>query len=129
MGNGRPTAETLFLIADKWGVSARWLATEEGPMVLAPARVSPHEAIALPQHEVELLSNYRQSDPRWKLALRLLAALGTEEQVEVATDVNVIIARVLGKKPAEVRYASNEKVAAAFGEAPHVAARKVKNRG
>jgi transcriptional regulator with XRE-family HTH domain len=129
MAAGRPTPETIFVIADKWNVSARWLATEVGPMVVARPEMTTSESIALPSDELELLSNYRQADGRWKLALRLLAALGTEQQVEVATDVNVIIARVLRKKPSDLRYASNERVAAAYGDAPHVAARKIKPKG
>lgn len=72
--------------------------------------------------ERALIARYRQADPRWQLSLRLLAALATEDQIEAATDVNVVIARIMGKKPAEVRYASNEAVAEAFGKAPHVVA-------
>jgi hypothetical protein len=97
----------------------RWLATGEQASAGSAAVNGDLSA-----SERDLVARYRNADPRWQLALRLLAALGTEEQVEFATDVNVIIARILGKKPADVRYASNERVAAAFGEAPHVTARK-----
>jgi hypothetical protein len=71
-----------------------------------------------------LIARYRAADPRWQLSLRLLAALATEDQFEVARDVNVVIARVFRKNPAEIRYASNERVAAAFGKAPHVKAKE-----
>lgn len=70
--------------------------------------------------ERALIARYRAADPRWQLSLRLLAALATEDQIEVATDVNVVIARIAGKKPAEIRYALNERVAEAYGTAPHV---------
>lgn len=129
MGDGKPSAETLFALSDtleKSGVpypfcAARWLATGEDAVSAVGMRP---EQPRLEADELELALRYRDADPRWKLALRLLAALGAEAQVEVATDVNVIIARVLGKKPTEVRYATNERVAAAYGEAPHVAVRK-----
>lgn len=86
--------------------------------------VSAEQAQAGPEftsQERDLIARYRAADPRWQLSLRLLAALATEDQIEAATDVNVVVARILGKKPADVRYASNERVAAAFGVAPHVA--------
>jgi transcriptional regulator with XRE-family HTH domain len=122
MNGSLPRADTLFMIAEKLGVDARWLATGEGDMI---ARAAPQ---GLPLPEAQLIARYRAADPRWQLSLRLLAALATEDQVEAATDVNMVMARILGKKPAEVRYASNEAVAAAFGDAPHVAARKRKER-
>jgi transcriptional regulator with XRE-family HTH domain len=122
MGDGQPSAETLFGVADKLrelGVAyplsdPRWLAT---------GQAAPNEPADAPRDEMELTARYRNADPRWKLALRLMAALGTEDQVEFATDVNMIIARIAGKKPADIRYAANERVAEAYGPAPHVAAR------
>lgn len=33
MGKGRPAPESIFRIADRWKVDARWLATEEGQML------------------------------------------------------------------------------------------------
>lgn len=77
-----------------------------------------HQDAELTNDERALIVRYRNADPRWQLSLRLLAALATEDQIEAATDVNVVVARILGKKPAEIRYASNERVAAAFGPAP-----------
>lgn len=32
MDKGRPTPENIFLIADKWALSPRWVALEEGPV-------------------------------------------------------------------------------------------------
>lgn len=128
MGDGQPAADTLFAVADKLRQlgaplpysDARWLATGESEQL--PTRSD------TPPLERELVANYRSADPRWQLSLRLLAALANEYQIEAATDVNVVVARILGKKPAEVRYALNERVAEAYGEAPHVAARKAKEK-
>lgn len=113
MGDGTPTPQMIFHIADVWRVDARWLATGEGEMI---PRAGSSD---LSQQEEDLVARFRSADPRWQLSLRLLAALASEDQIEAATDVNMVIARILGKKPAEVRYASNERVAAAFGPAPH----------
>lgn len=38
--DGIPKPDHLYLIEDKWNVSARWLAREEGPMVLDRIRHS-----------------------------------------------------------------------------------------
>lgn len=113
MGDGQPAADTVFSIADTLKVDPRWLAT---------GQESQSARAGIDQQELEFLANYRVADPRWRLSLRLLAALATEDQIEVASDVNVVIARIFGKRPSDVRYTSNERVAAAFGEAPHVAA-------
>lgn len=67
------------------------------------------EAFELSPEEKNLIARYREADPRWRLSLRLLAALATEDQIEVATDVNVVIARIVGKKPKELRYASDKR--------------------
>ncbi len=113
-----PKVEMVFKIADRFGVDPRWLGTGEGSMLIRPVSSD------LTAQEEDLLARYRDSDPRWQLSLRLLAALATEDQIEAATDVNVVIARILGKKPAELRYPSDARVRRALGDAPHVAARK-----
>lgn len=110
-----PSAEKLFEIADKLGVDPRWLATGHREEV---------EHNGLRPHELDLLARFRSADPRWQLALRLLSALATEDQIEFAHDVNFIIARIAGKKPSEIRYTANERVAETYGTAPHVAARR-----
>lgn len=115
---GEPKPEQLFVIADKWKVDARWLATGRGQMLAAGT------GSTLAAHEEELMARYRDADPRWQLSLRLLAALATEEQIEASTDVNMVIARIFGKKPSDLRYPSDTKVRAFKGDAPHVATRK-----
>lgn len=115
---GEPKPEQLFAIADKWKVDARWLATGRGQMLTAG------QGSRLEHHEDELLKRYRDADPRWQLSLRLLAALATEDQIEASTDVNMVIARIFGKKPADLKYPPDSKVRAFKGDAPHVVARK-----
>lgn len=70
--------------------------------------------------EQALVARYRAADPRWQLSLRLLAALAVEDQLAVATDVNIVVARILGMKPKDLRYPSDAEVAAKLGPAPHV---------
>lgn len=112
-------------ISRKWGYAIEWLMSGTGQKKFgkeAPLASEPQNG-ELSQDEKALIARYRTADPRWQLSLRLLAALATEDQIEAATDVNVVVARIMGKKPAEVRYASNEAVAAAFGKPPNVAPR------
>lgn len=119
-GTGEPKPAQIYRIADRWGVDPRWLATGEGGMLPRPS------TDGLEPVEEELLARYREADPRWKLSLRLLSHLATEEQIEAAADVNVVMARIFGKRPREIRPVSNRAVERAFGDAPHVAARKAK---
>lgn len=118
MAGSLPRAGVIYRMADKWGLNPRWLATGQGSML------GPSDAIvadtSLETHERELLARYRAADPRWQLSLRLLAALAVEDQIEAATDVNMVVARIMGKKPADVRYVSNERVRQAFGDVPQV---------
>lgn len=106
-----PSSDTLFAIADAFKVNARWLATGMGEMLAAG------NGAQLEPHEESLLEHYRAADPRWKLSLRLLAALANEDQIEASTDVDMVIARIFGKRP---KYVSNERVRKALGDAPHV---------
>jgi transcriptional regulator with XRE-family HTH domain len=112
-----PTRKRQAKVAAALGITVQEL-------VVGPSAATAAEPAAeygeFSQDERSLIARYRAADPRWQLSLRLLAALATEQQIEVATDVNVIIARIIGKKPSEVRYAENERVAAAYGQAPHV---------
>lgn len=114
----------------KYGYAMDWLMEGKGPKKngLDAKEPSVPASIELTPQETDLIARYRAADPRWQLSLRLLAALATEDQIEVASDVNVLIARVFRKKPADVKYASDERVAAALGDAPHVARRKAKER-
>lgn len=111
----------------KYGYAMDWLMTGKGTKkngALPTPDPSVPSYADLSTLEADLIARYRAADPRWQLSLRLLAALATEDQFEVARDVNVVIARVFRKNPAEIRYASNERVAAAFGKAPHVKAKE-----
>lgn len=85
---------------------------EFGVMVDAPAEAE------FTIHERALIDRYRLADARWQLSLRLLAALATEDQIEVASDVNVVIARILGMKPKDLRYPSDKEVAKKIGPLP-----------
>ena len=117
-----PGVETIFLISDRWSLNPRWLALGEGdPKPSAPAKESDLEP-----SEIELLRRYRDSDPRWQLSLRLLSIISTEEQFELAGDVNTLIARIFGKKADDLKYPSDKKVRRIIGDAPHVLARKKK---
>jgi len=50
--------------------------------------------------EAEMLKAYRGSSSRWKLALRHMAALHEDnEQEEVASGVNILMASILGRRP------------------------------
>jgi transcriptional regulator with XRE-family HTH domain len=103
-GKGEPSPAALFNIADRWGVDARWLATGKGDML---GRQVPQ---GLPAHEEELLERYRGAAPLWRLALQLLSSLAVEDQAEAASDVNVVLARIFGKKPQDVRPIGNQRM-------------------
>lgn len=116
---GEPKPAQLYLIADKWGVDPRWLATEHGQMLL-PAPVTAD----LEPLEEQLLSQYRRADPRWQLSIRLLCGLAVEDQLVIASDVNVVVARILGMKPKDLRYPTDAEVKDKLGLPPTSAVRK-----
>lgn len=72
MNGSVPRADTIFDIADKLRVDARWLATGAGEMIAAV----PDSAIG-PQLR-DLISRYEAAGPRWKLSIRTLARIATE---------------------------------------------------
>lgn len=119
MGDGQPSIEKLFDIADRCAVDPRWLATEEGDMDQAPA-LPPD----LDQNERTLLLSFRKAEPRWQLALRLLAALATPDQVEVAGDINMVVARLVGMKPKDLKYPKDTVAEKKLGLPPGAGARK-----
>lgn len=115
----------------RWGYTVDWLINgggrkfDEAMATTAEARLEgADESVQLSTEEEDLIARYRSADARWRLCIRLLSYVATEEQNEVAGDVNVILARVFGKRPRDIRPVSNKAVAAAYGDAPHVAARK-----
>jgi hypothetical protein len=105
MAGSLPRADKLFEHAERFGVDPLWYATGRGDMIHKPP--TPDGLLA---HEDEFLGRFRAADPRWRLALQLLAALAVEDQIEVATDVNVIMARIAGKKPHELRPVGNKRM-------------------
>lgn len=105
MEGGLPRADRVFEFADRFGVDPRWFATGQGEMLAMAATPE-----GLPPHEELLLERFRVADPRWRLSLQLLAALAVEDQIEAATDVNVIVARIAGKKPHELRPVGNKRM-------------------
>lgn len=113
MAGSMPRGDKLFEHADKLGVDPRWLATGRGDML---ARALP--PAEMPEDETTLLDRYRACDARWKLSIRLLAMVGTEDMDEVAESVNVVLARVFAKHPSEIRPVSNERVEKAYGRPP-----------
>lgn len=115
---GEPKPAQLYLIADKWGVDPRWLATEHGQMLPAPV------ATGLEPLEEQLIAQYRRADPRWQLSVRLLAGLAVEEQLLAATDVNVVVARILRMRPQDLRYPSDAEIKDKLGLPPPAAERE-----
>lgn len=109
---------SLLAAANVLKVNYDWLATGKGE-----ARGAPAETISLTPEEIDLIERYRRCDPRWQLSIRLLSYVATEDQHEVAGDVNIVLARVFGKRPQDIKYVSNKRVEQTFGQAPHVAAR------
>lgn len=83
MDTGKPSGEDLFLIAERWKVEARWLATGEGSML---PRVAAAELAA---DEQDLLDRYRGADARGKLSLRAIAQIATTDPAEYSADVNI----------------------------------------
>lgn len=121
MKGTNPRPAELFVVEELWGVSAKWLATEEGPML---ARVAGAGEDGLTEEERLLIKNYRAAEPRWQLSLRLLSYVATEQQNEVAGMVNVIIAKAFGKAPQDIKPIGSRRVRKAYGDAPHVRRRR-----
>lgn len=67
MADGEPRPAMIFKIADKWGVDARWLATDEGHIV------PPAGGAGLRQDELELIKGYRKATAPHRLSLRVMA--------------------------------------------------------
>jgi hypothetical protein len=65
-GSSTPSPENVFLTADTWQISARWLATGEGSMMDT-------HASALNRQESEILAAYRGAPADGKSSLRTLA--------------------------------------------------------
>lgn len=104
MDGSLPRADKLFEHAERFGVDPKWYATGKGQMLsYAPTP-------ELPADEAVLIECYRKAEPRWRLSLQMLAHLATEDQIEVAGDVNMVLARVFGKKPHELRPISNKRM-------------------
>lgn len=101
---GEPKPAQIYTISDKWGVSARWLAKEEGPMYAAED------------------TETRATNPREEQMLMLFRGLTREQQRELILNNNASVAanREIQKafldKP--LRTYSNEDVEAAFGKTP-----------
>lgn len=66
-GSSTPSPENVFLIADAWRMSARWLATGEGGMLELSA------SEVLNKQEAEILTAYRGAPADGKSSLRTLA--------------------------------------------------------
>lgn len=81
----------LIRIAKVLRVRPEWLVTGEQPME--------PQTENLKQDELELLKAYRVASARWKLALRHIAGLPDNEQEEVASGVNILVAEILGRRP------------------------------
>lgn len=115
-----PSRKRMADVAKALGVTVSQLVTGEAPQAQQPSAA--YEAFS--NDERALIARYRAADPRWQLSLRLLAALATADQREVAGDVNIILARVFGKRPVDIKPVSSQRVRKAYGDAPHVAARQ-----
>lgn len=74
----------------------------------------------LSEQERQLVECYRVADPRWRLSLRLLAAIATSAQDEIAEAVNVVIAKIFAKHPSDLKYTPDARVHEVLGDAPHV---------
>jgi transcriptional regulator with XRE-family HTH domain len=127
-GLDQPGRKARAALAKVFGLSEAYI--EFGPAT-ASRVTQVQEQQAQPYHltdeERSLIASYRRADPRWRLSLRLLAALSDpEDQIDAATDVNMVVARVMGKKVKDLRYADDRRVEETFGKAPHVAAREAR---
>lgn len=111
MDKGRPTPEYIYLIADKWRVNPRWLATEQGEMT-----------------DGRSAAQQRPLSTREEIAIELFAGLTNLQQKEqikalrALYDANRLIREQFMDRP--LRNVSNEEVEKAFGPVPGPASRK-----
>lgn len=84
---------TLIALSKALRVRPEWLALGELP-------IEPTPESSLKPDERDLLQNYRSASNRWKISLRYMAGLRADnEQEEVASGMNVLLAKILGSKP------------------------------
>lgn len=102
---GEPKPAQLFLIADKWKVSVRWLATGDGSMLPSQPQSSPSDITA---REEILLHLYR--------GLFTLQQARLVQGLRALFDANQITRKELGQKA--LRGVSDEEVERAFGKVP-----------
>lgn len=133
VGRERPTVNSWFNerepnLADFMATCAAMGADAKLILFGSPVQAVTDQAAPQSMNKIEsdLLAHFRAADPRWRLALRLLAALGVNQQIEAAEDVNVIIARILGMKTAVKPKYTNRQTAKILGYPAPVRARKAK---
>jgi transcriptional regulator with XRE-family HTH domain len=78
----------LIAISSALKIRPAWLVNGRGPM-------DADELETLSADERELLHNYREALPRWKVSVRYMAQLrGDAEQDEAAESMNVVLAKI-----------------------------------
>lgn len=70
MGEGEPRPAMIFRMADRWNVSPRWLATEQGQMVGEPPTGGTYS-----KDEVALVRRHRKASPQVRAALKVMLKL------------------------------------------------------
>jgi transcriptional regulator with XRE-family HTH domain len=80
---GEPSPEHIYLIADRWSVDARWLATGEGYMTPPPSDAG------LTRQELDLIAAYRQAHPEGKTSMRAIAKAITKSAMIALLAVGV----------------------------------------
>lgn len=92
----------LIALAKALQVRPEWLLWGEMPIEM-------DDMGALAQDERQLVADYRSSSERWKISLRYMASLRADnEQEEVASGVNVLLAKILGGRPFPVEQMRGE---------------------
>lgn len=94
MNGSLPKADTLFRIAERFGVDPRWFATGEGEMLPAPISSD------LSPAEVALLARFRAAGPDWRVAMDQLSrcAVGEATHSQPRVAVGASIGRKADKK-------------------------------
>lgn len=97
-------AALLPQVAAAIGASAEeYLAAAGRPI----ARVEQPTAPYLTTEERQLIEDYRKATSGWRLTLRLLAKLPSQEQQEMSSSVNVLMAKITAEAVSDDRLGKN----------------------
>lgn len=91
MGDGMPSPEMIYRIADAWRVDPRWLATDEGDMLPSSRTAHQPTAVYSVAGAAELVEHFEKAPAPWRAILLLLTKLRAEDQARISDSLAVLL--------------------------------------